>query len=239
MSLKRKKIILAVVLIVLGVFGVGYFIYSDMLGGEESIANYWPNSQSPDLDRMIIAADKNPESRAEIEERIKVISSELKENPELQSSWLELGNWRKEAGDYEGVVEVWKHVISRWPDDKIGYENLGVLYHFYIHDYREAEKYLKLAIEKDPNWALSYLNLHELYKLSYVQKADLAEDVLLDGLSQLPNHVAMLYTLADYYEEKGNMADAKSYYEKVLAAAKTAGDTDTVERVESILQGLD
>jgi tetratricopeptide (TPR) repeat protein len=237
MSQKVKKICIAVFLVALGGIGVGFYIYYDLIAGQ---SNGYADLKDavPDLERMIIADSIQGEERAEIEKRIRQLSAELSLNSDLQSSWIELGNWRKEAGDYDGAQEVSEYMILRWPNNKVGFENLGALYHFYLHDYVQAEKYFKLAIEKEPSYLNGYINLYDLYTMSLIEKKDEAKTTLIKGLENIPQNVSLLYLLAQYYLSVGDESAARENYNKVLQLAETAGDANTVKKVQDILHEI-
>ena len=142
---------------------------------------------------------------------------------------MQLGILRKFIGDYEGATIAWKQAITIRPLDWVPPNNLGDLYHYYLKNFSEAEKYLKLAIANEPTQAFLYKNLADLYTMSYKEKAHLAEPTLLDGLKRLPHSTDLMIFLAAHYRDTGNKEKAKEYYQMAIDAGAPNKDALTKE----------
>ena len=160
---------------------------------------------TPNLNRFVVNSKVSEDKKLDLISKMRDLSTALKEgpqNPQSYYQWLELASYRKVSEDYKGAAEIWLYMVKLWPKDKAAYENLGNLNHFYLKNFSVAEKYMLKVIELEPKNTVGYLNLYELYKLSYKEKADQAPKVLERGLAALPDDLALLHTLAEFYAEK-------------------------------------
>lgn len=199
---KTAKLILVVGGLGVLIFGAGLLIWQDFLSRnlarqlesipapieeKEAIREAQPVAiQTSDLDRPIkITANLSEESRHNAASKIQELQAELKTNDKFYSSWLELGIYRKLIGDYEAAEAIWRYVTEKWPKDSVAHNNLADLYINYLKDYKNGEKHLLLAIEKDPASFNYYLNAYEFYR--YIIK-DLAKarSILEKGLLENP-----------------------------------------------------
>ena len=144
------------------------------------------------LDRKIPAGNE-----AAVKE-LKDLSSQLKSEPNYLQGWLQVGILRKYLGVYEGASLAWQYAALLRPNDFIAFSNLGDLYHYYLKDFPKAEKYLRSAVDIKPDYAAGYKNLFDLYTLSYKEKENLAEPVLLEGIKKNPNDSYLPAILASY-----------------------------------------
>lgn len=193
----------------------------------------------PDLDRLFTPlasapADIQAEARARVAEAVAV----LKENQGLISAWLILAAYRKNAEDYAGAEEIWLYVTKRWPEEPTAFANLGDLYANYLPKYPQAESYFRAAITLKPDTILYYRALSDLYRNRYKTDTTLALDVLKEGLTANPKDIDLLISIAYYYREKGDMTNARAYFEQALAQAKAVGDTYRAAIIEEEMQHL-
>src|SRR3989338_9671464 len=124
-----------------------------------------PTAILPNMSRPVVAYILIPR---EVEETAKKeiprLTLELQGNPELITSWLTLGIYRKVLGDYKAAEEIWLYVTKKWPSQYIAYNNLGDLYKEYLKDYPKSEKAFKAVIAKKPDYIPGYVNLSDLYR---------------------------------------------------------------------------
>ncbi len=178
----------------------------------------------PNLDRIVINANISDDKKQEYTGRMKDIANAIRRGEPLYEQLIELASYRKLVEDYAGAEEIWLDMTKRYPTSRQAYENLGNLYHFYKKDYPAAEKAMKKAIENEVTYPYGYVNLFELYTLSYTEKKELAEQVLLDGLKQTGNNVLIDITIAQYYVDEHKIEDAKKHFESVLRFAQDVKD---------------
>ncbi len=130
-------------------------------------------------------------------------------------------------GDYQGAEEIWLYVAANRPKSSPPFYNLGNLYADIFKDYSKAEIFYQKAIENDPKEISYYRNFFELYAYKYVEKKELAEQVLLDALNQDPKNVDIINLLGAYYQEKGEKNKAIEYFTKSL---KIDPNNETIRR---------
>lgn len=107
-------------------------------------------------------------------------------------TWGTLGTLYQEVGDYEGARQVFVYLSAISPKNIVSFNNLGILYHFYLKDYPKAEENFRRAIQNDPTYILSYRNLFDLYTLSYKVHTSAAADIIEEGLKKNPNNPDLL-----------------------------------------------
>lgn len=193
----------------------------------------------PDLARPVImlatlASETETMARAKISE----LSKELATEPGLFGSWLELASYRKLIGDGIGAEEIWLFMAKQWPESETPYINLGNFYHYQTHDFAKSETAFRKAISIKPSSIPSYIGLHELYVLSYAEKANLADDILVEGLKNNPKNILLLSTLAEYYTGQGDVLSAKKYYQEALDVALQSNDTKLQDQLKQRISGL-
>lgn len=153
----------------------------------------------PNLNRAAVSTSGAviaPEARALAESKIKSLQATLKNNPADLESWIYLGIYQKQAGDYDGAVLSWKYAGRLAPNDYISRGNLGNLYAYFIHDNAQAEIYYKEAISKGPKQAYLYAQLADVYKDIFKSTAK-ARAIIDEGLSKIPNDPVLLQAKAN------------------------------------------
>ena len=207
--MESKKLLIGIIIFIILAGFSGWFIYRDFVqhrvfdnptedsppsvenqanGGQSSVISGSKNDeeikkQMPDLDREIIIKENlSTEVKLRAIADLKDTISRLKEDYDRREDWLNLGLVRKLFGDYEGAKEAWEFATIIRPNDPVAYHNLGELFWLHIPNYPLAEKYFLKAIEIGPENSLFYLKLHELYRYSYKEKVNLADDILIQGI---------------------------------------------------------
>ena len=141
----------------------------------------------------------------------------VRENPDTFNSWIQLGLLKKVIGDYEGARDAWEYAGVIRPQNDISFANLGELYWHYLHDFNRSESNFKTAIKNNPNDPGTYASLSDVYFYSLKSKANLAEDILFQGIAVNPKSINLLKKLANLYERQGEYAKAIEQWQKVLA----------------------
>lgn len=211
--MKKTYFLILGLVIILG--AAGWYVYKDLY--KEPKPGFGGIVEMPDLDKKIETKDDSlPEVYVQqVISEIENLRAELKVDPDTLQGWIQLGLLHKTLEDYEEVQRIWEFAASIRPKDAIIFHNLGDLYHFYLPDLpRSEQSYLK-AIENEP-LPFIYQKLYELYRYSYKEKEELADDILLEGIGKNPGDAVLLTTLASYYEETGNTSGAVEYYRKAL-----------------------
>src|SRR3989344_7326911 len=257
----ERKTILSVILLIIFLGGVGFYIYTDTKKRSSNnsasnvpektttsegdpgytikqipVENSAPTAKIPNLNRAIIfRADISQEVREIVTKNITRLTTSLKEDSTQFGDWLELGVQYKIAGDYEGAKGAWEYAGFLGPETYIPWNNLGDLYVNYLKDYPKGEMYYRKSIEKKIDYIQGYRALYELYYFSYKEKWNLADDILLEGLSKNPKSTDLMILLAQYYKETGDTTNARTYYQKALTEAKAQGNTPLTDLLKQEL----
>ena len=186
-----------------------------------------------------IPTNFSAEETAILKSDIAQIRAVLQKDPEDLNAWIELGLRYKAINDYQGALESWEYVSLMSPTNIVSYNNLGNLYHYELRDYVRAEMSFLQAIKNDPHYILSYANLYDLYRLSYKKDTNKAEDILQQGIKQNPKAIDLVVALATYYRDKGNVADAKTYYQRAITLATEVNNANLVQSLKAELQALE
>jgi tetratricopeptide (TPR) repeat protein len=163
-------------------------------------------------------AQVNPGMLEKIKKGNESLLVKLKENPNDSPSWFSLGTGKKNLGDYIGAEEALQKAIELDKESINALSNLGTLYVEWRR-YSEAEQTFKKMIERQPKMSEGYLRLSELYESGNYGTKQQAEEILITGLANIPEHPSILFALAEYYQAQGDKAKAISYYERLLPAA--------------------
>lgn len=142
----------------------------------------------------------------------------VKKDPDFFNGWLQGGLLKKVIGDYEGARDMWEYASIIRPQNSVSFANLGELYWRYLPDFPKSEANFKTSIKNKPSDGTTYVSLSELYFYSYAARADLADDILLEGIAANQNDVNIMKALAALYERKKDYANALVWWKKVAAA---------------------
>lgn len=169
-----------------------------------------------DESHLIELMKDRPEGQRDLfMQRIDQAKITLAENTEDSGAYEILGFLHDTLGDKETAEKYYKKVLKLNPESVIALNNLANVYND-NKEYKKAEElYLKIT-EVDPGFIEAWRDLHDLYKYSYKEKLDQADDILILGLEKNPNDPQILAMLAVYYQEARNTADAIKYYELLI-----------------------
>lgn len=145
---------------------------------------------------------------------IKKYGQDVKDTPELVSSWLQLAVLKKIIGDYIGARDIWEYVSVIKPQEEVSFKNLGDLYWHYLPDYPRSEKNFQTAIKNKPDDTSTYISLSELYRYSYKEKENLALGILNEGLKSNPGDLNLIKAIAYFYEDTGDRVKALEWWQK-------------------------
>lgn len=156
------------------------------------------------------------EQRDVLRQRLSDHAGSIDVNPDSLDPWLQAGVIKKVIGDFEGARDAWEYASLIRPRNFVSFKNLGELYWHYLPDYPRAEVNLFRAIENEPAFVDSYISLSDMYRYSWKEKADLADDILLQGIEKNPESTDLMRHLGRYYKETGERDRAIEYYRKIL-----------------------
>jgi tetratricopeptide (TPR) repeat protein len=189
--MKQDNIIVTILIVIgLGLMGAYFFF---QFGSDPEIPDI------PDLDRPVEIREGivSPDVAEETKERIAELSSQLEEDPDFFSGWIELGSLRKLIEDYEGAKEAWEYVTVIRPKSTIAFLNLGNLYAYHLEDSKKAEEYFLVAIDNNvERILLPYISLHEIYR-DIDGDSKKAKDILIRATEDLPETKEQLQPVID------------------------------------------
>lgn len=158
---------------------------------------------------------------------------QLKTEPGNSSLWVDLGSIKYAFEDFSGAEAAWKYAININPLADLAYVNLAAMYQYKTKNYPEAERMLRTVINaRSPVTLQAYIDLFNLYRYRYTEKANLAEGVMLEAYRTFPNEHTILKALALHFLEKGDKKRAIEYFEKFLS--KVPDDASAKEELERL-----
>lgn len=262
--MNNKKIGVIIGVVVVAVIA-GVFIYRDMRGDNNGGRNV-PEGDSlglsgismegdgkveivPIEDKKLLPAPTlirstefkstlTPEMKAIVISRIDTLVDGLKKDPKNVGDWIMLGVNRKTLGDYEGARIVWEYVKVVSPNDIVAYNNLGDLYHFYLKDYKKSEENWKKVILIKQDYIQGYSGLVDLYKYSMKERIGETPALLNGGIAKNPDAVDLVVMLARYYQDAGNITEARKAYEQAIVIAKRLKNMTLATTLEQDLASM-
>ncbi len=138
----------------------------------------------------------------------------LEKDPFNINDWISVGITKKFFNDYEGARDAWEYVVVLYPNDPLAFENLGNLYALYLRDNSKAEYNYKKAIENNSLEPSFYIALADFYK-NFLGDNSKAINTILSGLEKIKD-VNLFLSLAGFYRDIGDKANAIKYYQEVL-----------------------
>jgi tetratricopeptide (TPR) repeat protein len=163
-------------------------------------------------------------------------ASAVKEQPRFFNGWIQIGVLKKVIGDFQGARDAWEYAGVIEPLNSLSFANLGELYWRYLHEYERSEQSFRTAIKHKPEDPLIYISLSELYSYSYKEKENLADEVLFEGLSVIPDDVNLMKSLAYLYERQKKYVDSLEWWEKVLE--REPNNVSVAETIKTLKEKL-
>ena len=121
----------------------------------------------------------------------------LTQQPDDFNAWMDVAYLKKFYNNYLGARDAWEYANKIAPKNSIAFYNLGNLYGHDLKQYEKAEQYYLTAIKNDPKLPYQYITLSEFYAVFYTAKKDLADDVLKQGLAEVPDDSSLKEALAN------------------------------------------
>lgn len=225
---KKSKIIIQIIVLAILLAALAFYFY-------------WQNNQEQVSEKELHQIEFTPSSDLpesavqKYQERFNFIQQQIADEPNKLTHWLALAGTMKAIRSYDQAEEVWLYITEKWPEDPTAFGNLGDLYTNFLPDYAKAEEAFKQAIGNSDNLnehLIYYRNLHRLYQQKYQEKADLADDILLEALKEYPKEPNFLALLANYYQDVDNKEKAIEYYEKLLEV--DPGNQEAIDELEKL-----
>mgnify|MGYP001582557382 CR=1 FL=1 len=211
--------------------GPGYTIE---LVGETSLLDL-----APDLDRGIRFGSSVPEDfKALLMKRMENTVTALKKDPSQPGEWLDLAIWYHTASDFEGAREVWEFLIKVAPQDTTAYDNLGRMYHYDLKEFAKSEPYFLESKKIRPDALPPYIELFQLYSLSYKKGTSAAVDIMKEAQAKYPTDAGLYFTLAVYYRDRGDLTNARAELLKALDLARQADNIELIKQLNEEIAKL-
>lgn len=180
-----------------------------------------------------------PEIKTIVLSQMDKVIGELKKDSTNVNDWVMLGVHRKTIGDYEGARDAWEYAKALAPNEVVVYNNLGDLYHYYLKDYKKSEENWKKTIAIKSDYIQGYRGLIDLYKYSMTDKIGETPTLLKLGIAKNPNSVDLMVMLARYYQDAGDIAQAKKMYEEAITTSvRINNDATVTETLKKELAGI-
>jgi len=151
------------------------------------------NIPIPDLNRKVIfgsGVTLSLDVRKILADKIVALQTSLKKDSKNITTWIDLGIYQKQIGDYDGAILSWKYA-SDISNDFVSLYNLANLYAYYLKDKGLAEVYYKQAIARGPTQVYLYTQLAEAYR-DVFNDLSKARAVIEEGLKKNPNDKTLL-----------------------------------------------
>ena len=165
---------------------------------------------------VFIKADLPPELTEQYQKLFDAAKNDIQKDPGKYMAWIQIGQTKLDAGDYEGAERAWRHIAELKPDSYVAFRQLGYLYGYVVHDFPKAEAAYREVIKRDAGLADSYTSLYDIYR-SWEGKESLAPQILLEGLQNLKDEPYLIAALARHYRYNNEIDKAIEYFEKLLA----------------------
>jgi tetratricopeptide (TPR) repeat protein len=197
-----------------------------------------PTMQPPKLNRPITYPEFYfPEAVAIMEVKLADAIAAAEENGEF-GDWIDLATLYHQIEDFEGARIIYEYLNEVYPTNSISFLNLANLHYLFLREYEKAEILFRKAIDNSPGSEVAYTSFHDLYKYSYKKETTLAVDILMEGLSVLPNNINFMTKLGLYYSERGETDLAKQFYTDALLEAKKLGNNDLAVLIQTEINNL-
>lgn len=175
---------------------------------------------------IAFASSVSAEVRAALSEDLKRAQDALSADDTDFNAWMQLGSDHHLGGDNKEAEAIWLYATELFPNTGVPYDNLGNLYLDYLKDYPKAEQMFKKSLSIDSHNTAACYNLVALYTdYGYKANTSAAPDMLDQCLKNNPGAYDVATILARYYVKESRTAEAKAIYDKAIAAAQYAGNT--------------
>jgi tetratricopeptide (TPR) repeat protein len=146
------------------------------------------------------SAGLTSDEESSLQSQFAAAQATLAQSPEDFNSWIELGDLRKQAGDYAGAAADWQYMSELYPTNVVSNANLGDLYTNYLPDYPKAAAAYKAQIAIDPTDVYIYDDLFSLYTNTnqYPQSTAVITAMLKAGIAANPGATELKADLAKY-----------------------------------------
>jgi len=152
--------------------------------------------------------------RKEFEEKLPKLKEEIKKDPENLTILSDLAVAQYATGDTSGAQESYLKILEKEKNIPFVHNNLANIYRDQ-GDYTKAEEEYLAAINLDPRYTISYINLGSIFE--YIQKDNQkAISIYEAGIEANPDYIDFYNLLGKLYAKSGNKIKAEEYFQKSL-----------------------
>lgn len=208
----NKKIapIAAVIILLLIIVGLVYYFIPMQSNDPAQVFNPFTLT--------ILRSDLEPWETDKFTTEFNALVADLQIDPDNFSAWMNLGQLKKNVGDYRGAEAIWLHVNEIRPGNSVSFNNLGDLYANFLNEYDKAETQFLIAIENSTGEDIGvayYRSLHDLY-LNQLQDEVKLEQLLVRAIEMIPDSAEFHVLLGQHFERIGDNAKALDSYTTAL-----------------------
>ncbi|MBI5222044.1 MAG: tetratricopeptide repeat protein [Candidatus Magasanikbacteria bacterium] len=213
--MNKKILIVAVVILVLGGIGAGFYFWQlkdkKIISQQNSINLDDPNQ----VFNIAAPADFDANKKQRLEEKIAAAKDLYQNKKDDTWTWIVIGNMYEFVHDYDRAILAYERTLSINSSEMISLTNLGYIYEHQKNDYRKAEEYYRKAVTIYAQIVDNYLNLARLYEYK-MSRLDDAEKVYLDGLKNTENNAELMVNLINFYQRQKRTNKAAEYAGQLL-----------------------
>jgi tetratricopeptide (TPR) repeat protein len=153
---------------------------------------------------------------ASYQKQLPELADKVQDNPKDPQALQDYAVALYATGDIKGAQKQYEALVSVSSKDATARNNLGNVYRD-LGDYDKAVDSYQEAIKLDAKNVNAYTNLANLY-IYTLNKKDLGIKTYQEALKNLPDNVDVQVLLGIAYEQNDDKANARQWFEKVLAA---------------------
>lgn len=152
---------------------------------------------------------------ANYQQQLPALAKEAENNPEDSAAQQKYAEALYATGDYQNAKKYYEAAERNNANDSTLQNNLGNTYRE-VGEYAKAISAYQQAIKLNPKAVNPYINLANVYSYTLNQR-DLGIQTYQEALKNLPDNEEIEVLLGIAYEESGDIASARSTFEKVLS----------------------
>ncbi len=214
---QKRNIIILLIIVVITLVSIGGLMYyltpaSDIPAQSEPDPNDY-------FTLTIVSDDLTEDEITSYQQRFSEVVIEIQTTPDFVNPWFELGQIKKNVGDFRGAEAAWLNANEIRPNNSTSYGNLADLYTNFLVDYDKALVAYEHAIQNSQDEFLNVQFYRRLYEFYLYNLKDLgqAEAVLLQGIEDNSASSELPILLAQFYRDQlKDIPKAIEYFELAL-----------------------
>jgi tetratricopeptide (TPR) repeat protein len=214
---KKSVKIIVFSLIALIIIGVVIFL-SKKNNNNNNIQNSNQNNINNTIPNEVeqkIKAGLNPERIEQLTGIIKGLEEKVTAKIAISPDYITLGINYLALGDLQKALD--NFIIARDlnPDYYLAHSNIGTIYQM-RKEYDKADENFKIALEKHPTFAPTFIKLAELYQYDMNKSVDSMKYFYLEALKRTGDNIDVAKKFASYLEDQGLLEDELKMWQGIL-----------------------